>query len=298
MRRLAAVALLVLATGCAHLPLYARNRLADLGDAVPVSGALGWGISASFEATPFVHLGLGLTPVVSARWGYGDRIFHGLWYEFEANMPWSFWLTDISPVPPRPRGTGKPWYAEPLPIVYRWQIRRDAPSGEGEYPGGWEPQLRQWGRHPPLSRESQGAFGLPESRHELAWHDLRFEQGDPTPLPKLGSPSAATLWEVSRDGPPSPQAWDLFEIDLFALIGGLRFGFRPVEFGDLLLGLVGVDYMDDDFEVPEATPLAEPLEPAVVPAQPEPAPEVAPPAGTEPAPEGSTEPVPEPEGVG
>lgn len=263
MKRAPAAALLLLVTaGCSHMPIYVRSRLADLGDAVPVSGALGWGISASVKATPLLHVGLGLSPVVCVRYGYMDRTFRGKWYEFSACMPWSFWLTDISPVPPRPRGTERAWYAEPLPLVYRWQIRREAPSGEGEYPGGWEPQLRQWGRHPPLSRESCGALLVPESRNELGWHDLRYAQGDPEPLPTLSSPGHATLWEVSRDGPSVPQAWDLFEADLFLGFVGLRVGLRPVELGDFILGIFGVDFMSDDYETAEATPLAEPAEPA------------------------------------
>ena len=255
MRRVAALLACVAAAGCADLSSYSRSRLADLGDAVPLSVGWGWGLSASLQATPLAHVGVGLSPLVDERLGWQDRTFRGHWREFSAVFPWSLFLTDISPVPPQPRALHQAWWQEPLPLVYRWQVRRDAPSGEGEYPGGWEPQLRQWGRHPPLARETSGAFGLPESVRELGWHDLRLEQGDPQPFTTLGSPVRATLWEVERDGRDLPRSWDLFEADAFAGIVGLRIGLRPVEFADFLCGLLSVDLLGDDVSDPQSTPL-------------------------------------------
>jgi len=272
----AAAALLLLATGCSNLSPYAKSRLADLADAVPMSIALGWGLSVDVQATPLLHVGLGLSPVVSQRAGYEDRVIHGRWNEFVACMPWSFWLTDISPVPPRP-AAAEGLDAWVLPLVYRWQVRRDATLGEGQLPGGWEPQLREWGRHPPLSRETTGAFILPEIRRELNWHDLRLAQGDPEPLSAVGSPTRATLWEVSRDGPRVAPPWDLFQVDVFAVFLGLRLGFRPFEFVDFLAGLATVDLSGDDYpkawaaEPQPAEP--QPAEPA--PAEPAPAPAAA-----------------------
>ncbi len=285
MRRLPAAAalLLLLATGCS-LPPYARSRLADLGDAIPISVALGWGISADFQATPLLHVGLGLTPVVSRRVGYEDRTFHGRWNEFVACFPWSFWLTDVSSVPPRPRGADiGAWYG-PLPLVYRWEVRRDAPWGEGELPVAWEPQLREWGRYPPLSRETTGALLIPEDRRELNWHDLHLAQGDPEPLSSVGSPTHATLWEVSRDGRELPPAWDLFQADIFLGFVGVRVGFRPWEALDFLTGFFGLDIADDDYSTPDAaTPHPAPEPPAPPPADTA-APPAAPPAGAPPAP--------------
>lgn len=238
--------------GCADLSPYARSRWADLADVVPASLGLGWGVSASLQATPFAHVGLGLTPVVNWRWGWQDRSFNGGWHEFSAAFPWSPFVTDISPVPPRPRDLRQPWWSEPLPLVYRWQVRRDAPSGEGELPGGWEPQLRQWGRHPPISRETSGALGLPESARELGWHDLRLVQGDPDPFQELGSPARATLWEVSRDGRELPRPWDLLQADVMVVFLGLRVGLRPLEAVDFLAGLVDFDPSGDDYDTPRA----------------------------------------------
>jgi hypothetical protein len=263
MRRAAALLACVAAAGCADLSAYGRSRWADLGDALPMSVAWGWGIEACVQVTPLVNLGLGATPVVQERIGWQDRTFRGHWREFTAAFPWSLFLTDISPIPPRPAEVRQPWWREPLPLVYRWQLRRDAPSGEGEYPGGWEPKLRQWGRHPPLSRETSGALGLPESVREMSWHDLRLEQGDPQPFITLGSPARATLWEVERDGRDLPRRWDLIEVNAFAAIVGVRVGLRPVELVDFLVGLVTFDPMGDDAVEPTATPLQEtPPEPA------------------------------------
>jgi len=115
--------------------------------------------------------------------------------------------------------------------------------------------VRNWGRHPPRSREIGGAFLIPEWRRELRWHDLRQAQGNVDSLSAIGSPMTATLWEVSRDGPAVSRAWDLFEGDIFLAVVGLRIGLRPVEFVDFLTGLVGFDLLADDLHSASATEL-------------------------------------------
>lgn len=253
--------LLLLSCGCASLDLdldpwesstgsvsaYTRSRVADLLDAVPASVGWGWGIGGSFKATPLFHVGLGLTPVTDERVGFEDRVFRGHWREYRAQFPWTLLQGPLGILPARPwAANADRRFGDGVPLVYRWQILRDAPSGEGEYPGDREPSERQWGRHPPNGRESGGAFLIPEYRRALAWHDLRLEQGDDDPLITLGSPARATLWEASRDGPDRPQAWDLFEADVSLVLVGLRVGFRPVEALDFLLGIVGIDVLGDD----------------------------------------------------
>ena len=231
---------------------YTRSRVADLIDCVPVSIGWGWGIAASARATPLFHVGLGLTPVTDDRWGFDDRIYRGHWREYETCFPWTPFLEHLGPIPPRPYGTNDDrTFGDGVPLVYRWQVARDGPyaTGENTYTGVWEPRRRQWGRHPPNGRESGGAFIIPEYRRALAWHDLRLEQGDDEPLFTLGSPVRATLWEVVRDGPDQPQAWDLFQVDAFAVFIGARVGFRPGEFADFVLGIVGIDFAGDDIPV-------------------------------------------------
>ena len=232
--------------GCAHVSAYGRSRGLDFLDTVPASVGWGWGISASFEATPCFVMGLGLSPVVSWRAGYEDRRLWGAWHEFEAAFPWTIWLTDISKVPPRPpdANVGR-IFGDGPPLMYRWQLDRDAPLGEGHHRGRWEPQVRQWGRQPPYGRESGGGFVIPAYRRKLAWKDLHLQQGDNEGLHAIAAPDRATLWVVSRDGPDVPQAWDLFQIDLFC-IAGVRLGFRPVEGVDFLLGIIGIDISHDD----------------------------------------------------
>jgi hypothetical protein len=244
---LAAGLLLLACAGCSSP--YVRSRLADAADVVPASVGWGWGISVSVQATPLFHVGLGLSPVVSGRYGWADRAFHGRWAEYQTTFPWTFWLEDLNGIPPRPFGANdeRP-LGDSLPIMYRWQLTKDAPSGEDEDTGHWEPVLRRWARHPPIARESGGAFLIPEYRRAINWRDLRLEQGDEEPLHTLGTPVRATLWEATRDGPDVPLAWDLFEIDIFAAIIGLRIGVRPLEFGDFLAGIAGLDPAGDDIQ--------------------------------------------------
>ena len=249
---------LPLLAACAAPGSWASNRIDDLADSVPFSVSYGWGFSASLRATPLLHVGLGLTPVVSKRWGYQDRAIHGYWKEYQATFPWSFFAEETSDLPPRPPAARTGFFDRGLVLVYRWQVRRDADYGEGEMPTSWEPQLRQWGRHPPTSMESGGALLIPEWRRELTWHDLRYHQGDPDPLTNLGAPEVASLWEASRDGPPVSRAWDLFEADLFVAFLGVRLGLRPVEFADFLLGIVGLDPLADDQQEPTATRIDNP----------------------------------------
>jgi hypothetical protein len=251
--RLALVGLLVGLCSCATASRYGRSRTMDLLDAVPISVGWGFGLSASAKATPLLHLGLGVTPVIEQRFGYEDRSFHGHWHEYQTAFPWTFWLTDFSLAPPRPPGANEGrLFGDGVPIMYRWQIDRDAPSGEGHHRSKWEPQPRQWGRHPPIGRESGGALLIPEYRRALDWRDLRTERDDDEQLYTAGA-HLATLWEVSRDGRDLPQAWDLFEADVFVVFVGLRIGVRPVEFVDLVVGLVGLDPLGDDLRDGKST---------------------------------------------
>lgn len=248
---LLALLLLLAASGvlpaCRQVSAYGRSRTLDLLDTVPVSVGWGWGISASVEATPCFRLGLGLSPVVSWRAGYEDRRLWGQWHEFEAAFPWTIWLTDVSKVPERPEGANEGrLFGDGLPLMYRWQLDRDAPLGEGEHRGRWEPQLRQWGRNPPYGRETGGGLVIPAFRRQLAWTDLHLQQGDDEGLRAIAAPDRATLWIVSRDGPDELRAWDRLEADLFLGIAGLRIGLRPVEGLDFLLGIFGLDFAADD----------------------------------------------------
>lgn len=260
-----------LLAGCTQVSAYGRSRALDALDTLPISIAYGWGISASVEATPCFCLGLGASPVVSRRFGYEDRRLWGAWHEFEAAFPWAIWLADISRVPVRPPGANQGrLFGDGPPLMYRWQLDRDAPLGEGHHRGRWEPQDRQWGRNPPYGRETGGSFILPAYRRLLNWHDLHLEQGDNEPLHAIAAPDRATLWTVSRDGPDEPQSWDLFQVDAFAGILGLRVGFRPLEGVDFLLGFIGIDIADDDLattrsNLPSAEKLQEIAAPATTP---------------------------------
>lgn len=260
-----------LASGCQQVSAYTRSRTLDLLDAVPMSVGWGWGVTASIKATPCFQFGLGLSPLVDQRFGFEDRRLWGYWHEFEADFPWSIWLTDISSVPPRPpdADVGR-LFGDGPPIFYRWQLDRDAPLGEGHHRGRYEPQPRQWGRNPPYGREEGGGFIVPAFRRKLDWHDLHLEQGDNETMHALSAPDRATLWQVSRDGPDEPQAWDLFEADVFAGIVGLRLGFRPVEVADFFLGIIGIDFMNDDVfttmhDLPSEEKLGEMQAPAAAP---------------------------------
>jgi len=238
------LALTGLCSGCAT---YFRSRVADLQDVVPWSLACGWGIGVSVQATPLVNIGVGLSPIVSLRWGYDDRMVHGVWREYQSPLPYSLWDDSTEPDPFDP-DTGFPAWT--VPLLYRWQVYRDAPSGEGRRDERHEPQDRGWGRHPPIVRESLGAFIVPQSRRWLDFGDLRREQGDPDPIDLLGAPDRATLWQSRREGRPAPRAWDLFEVDIFAGVVGVRLGLRPVEFADFVLGWLTIDVLGDDLPEP------------------------------------------------
>lgn len=252
MRRAARALLLALAAGgCAPTQTYLRGRVADVLDAVPASVGLGWGLGASARATPLLHLGLGLSPVVTSRAGYDDRLFHGVWSEYQASFPWSLWAGPLMDLPELPPDTN--WFeAGGVPLLYRWQTLRDAPLGEGERGRFFEPNHRSWGRHPPQTREVRGALLFPERRALLVFRDVRLVQGDPDVLLDVGSPERATLWETDRRGRTASRAWDLFEADLVLGFVGLRLGFRPVEALDFLLGLIAIDPLGDDLPRPVA----------------------------------------------
>lgn len=273
--RRSAVCLLLLGllcAGCSSPSSYWRSRGADLLDVVPMSIGFGWGIGVSAQATPLLQVGLSVTPTASSRVGYDDRYVHGKWDEFQAGMPWSFfvgswnqsvrdhpWLlfVDISELPPQPASV--PWYSRGVPLLYRWQRERHGVIGvghrdtqfEGHTSTYYEPNVIDHGRHPPLVRESQGALIWPQTRRWLEFHDLRLEQGDPDLTASLGSPDRATLWRTYREGVPASRAWDLFELDGFLGIVGVRIGVRPLEFVDFVLGILFLDPLLDDIPAPE-----------------------------------------------
>jgi hypothetical protein len=246
----AALLVLLLATGC-RSP-YWRSRGLDALDTVPVSVAAGYGVAVSVHATPFLFVGLGFSPVVSGRAGYEDRHLHGVWNEFDAPFPWSLWLTDFTDIPAHTPGMHGS-FPDGVPVMYRWQIDRDAPLGEGHHRHSFEPQVRQWGRHPPYGREIGGGLGLPTPRRQLMWRDLHAELSEEAPLDRLSAPERATLWDVSRGGPDLAQPWDLFQVDVHLVLFGARVGLRPVEFVDLVVGFAGFDPLGDDVLAPTST---------------------------------------------
>ncbi len=258
--RLAVLSLLVLSSACAGAKTYVRSRVADLQDVVPWSISCGWGLGVSLQATPLLQVGLGLTPIHANRWGYDDRTVRGVWREAEILFPYTLWhdALDADLTAPDYEQTGFPWWNAPL--VYRWQLFRDAPTGEGRRNQDYEPNMQGWGRHPPIVRESLGAFIAPATRRWLDFNEVRREQADPDVLNNLGPPRRASLWESRRAGRPANRAWDLFEADIFAGVIGVRLGVRPVEFVDFLLGIFLVDLLGDDLPVPVSVePSEQPL---------------------------------------
>ena len=247
------LALLSLLASCAGVDTYRRSRVADLADAFPFSFGWGFGLSVSMKATNLVQLGLGPIPSRMDRWGYEDRTFYGTWREFQTGLPWAPWIEGSHVLP---EWEGELSWTRGLPLLYRWQTMRDAPAAEGQYTQEWEPELTSWGRHPPVCREERGGLLLPSRRRWVAFVDLRSEAGDPDPLDAVGSPLRATLWEARRPGGAAPRAWDLFELDANLLLVGARFGVRPGEFLDFVVGLVGLDPLGDDLPRAEvATPI-------------------------------------------
>lgn len=242
-------ALLLLGLGaCTPFGAYWRSRGADLLDAVPMSVCTGWGFGISVQATPLLGFGLGASPVVSQRYGYADRTFHGVWNEYNLLFPWTLWLEDVSLLPPLPPAHEDFW-SEGIPFMFRWQVMRDAPGGEGWRDHYWEPNVRSWGRHPPVVREWQGALLLPMQGGFLEFVDLRVEQGDKQ-VGSLWSPDRASFWETRRVRRSTVRAWDLFEIDALFLGLGMRVGFRPVEAADFILGWAWIDVLGDDLPEP------------------------------------------------
>lgn len=248
--RLVALGLLLACSACAGANTYVRSRVADLQDVVPWSLSCGWGIGASVTATPLFQFGIGITPIHANRWGYDDRIVRGVWRESEILFPYTLWHDALEEDSLEPEGTGFAWWA--VPLAYRWQLFRDAPTGEGRRNQDYEPNFQGWGRHPPIARESLGAFVLPQQRRWVDFAELRREQGDPDVLDTLGPPHRASLWESRRAGRDADRAWDLFEANIFLGVVGVRVGVRPVEFADFVLGLVFIDVLGDDLPVPGA----------------------------------------------
>jgi len=256
-RRLALVglgALLVVTAGCSGpVGSWGRRRLLDTFDVVPASIAVGWGASASVRASHLLQGGLGLTPVVSRRYGYTDRTVWGLWDEYVAAFPWSLWE---GPLPERTADHGGWLRGDPARLLYRWQVFRDVPPAERGESSPWEPVLTRWGRHPPVGREEYGALLFPPGlRREIRYVDVQREGRDPSPLQSLSAPKTATLWQAERTGNRLTPDWGLLEVDVFFVALGLRVGLRPVELVDLLAGLVGADPMgDDDIGLERASP--------------------------------------------
>jgi len=244
-----AALLFVVGFGPACQTRYVRSRVADLLDSVPVSVSRGWGIGISGRATPLLHLGLAATPIVSTRYGYEDRLFYGRWHEYQSSFPWVYWAESLFEMPPAPPEHG---FIERggLPFVYRLQVKRDAPLGEGERNYYWEPNPSSWGRHPPIVREVRGALVIPEQRHLLEYYDERLQQGDDDVLLTIGSPERATWWRTDRRGTATPRGWDLFELDGMLGVVGLRIGVRPAEFLDFVIGFTTIDIMGDDLPDP------------------------------------------------
>jgi len=237
-----ALLLLVLA-GCTPKGTYWRSRGADLLDSVPMSFCTGWGLGVGIQATPLLAVGVGLSPMVSQRYGYADRTFHGVWNECNLYFPWTLYIDELSDLPPLPPSLDNFW-SRGIPLTFRWQVMRDAPSGEGWRNHYWEPNARSWGRHPPVVREWVGAFLLPMQGGFLEFVDLRFEQSDDL-VGSLWSPDRASFWETKRNRRDSVRAWDLFEVDTLILGFGMRVGVRPAEMVDFLLGWLCVDLLGD-----------------------------------------------------
>ncbi len=247
-----ALVLAVCAAGCSSLPegvdTYLRSRGADLADTVPMSVAFGRGASVSVRATALLDVGLGLIPVQDWRWGYDDRTFHGVWSEYQSTFPWTFWLSDDLPATPATWGV----FEAGLPVVYRWQAKRDAPPAEGTRTRSYEPLTKQqWGRHPSVTRETTGALLVPEVRRWIRWEDMSREDVRSPPLDSVRAPERASVWQASRDGPRAETDWTGFEADVFVLFLGIRVGVRPLEGVDFLVGLVGLDLMQDDLPAPK-----------------------------------------------
>lgn len=250
MTRLAALGALLLTLGCGATSSWPRSRVADLLDVVPVSIAAGWGFGASIQATPLFQVGFGATPVVSNRLGFDDRIFHGFWEEYQVGFPWTWGVRSRTDIEPPPHDD--PFWADSLRLNFRWQRMADAPGGEGyDEEGQWEPNLLWSRRHPPLIRESFGALGVPQRRSWILFEDARRETGDPDPLERLGASERAAVWTMRAERGPAPRAWDLFEMDAFLGVVGVRVGVRPVEFVDFVAGLLFLDPLQDD--LPEAS---------------------------------------------
>lgn len=241
-------ALAAFTSGCSAPSSWARSRAADLADVVPMSFGIGWGVAASAQATPLLQLGLGATPVVANRFGYEDRVMYGAWEEYQAGFPWTWGVRSRVDVPRPPHDD--PWYADSLRLNYRWQRLRDAPGGEGQQEADWEPNLQWWSRHPPVVRESFGAFVWPQRRSWIEFEDLRRSGRDPDPLDLPGPSERASVWAATAVRRPAPRAWDLFELELFLGIAGVRVGLRPVEFVDFVAGIVLLDPLGDDLPEP------------------------------------------------
>lgn len=84
---LSTLLLMTLATGCSSSSVgrYFEARALDLTDVVPISVAVGYGLSAEARVTPFVGLGLGWAE--NTRYGRDNLRFGPVWWEKERGIP-------------------------------------------------------------------------------------------------------------------------------------------------------------------------------------------------------------------
>ncbi len=250
MRPLLGLVLALAVVGCQTTPSsYFRSRAGDALDVIPVSFGYGHGLGMSFRATSAFHVGLSAWPVRARRLGYDDRVVRGVWREYAASFPWTFYLEENGELPPVPVEVRESRWEKGVPIVYRWQSMRAAPQAEGTFSRGSIPDVLHLGRHPSYVRESIGALLIPEVRRRVDFREFRLTDAV-DPMSSSGTPDAAVAWQAERGGERIASDWDRFEADLFVGFVGLRFGLRPWQLVDFLAGWFQFDPAGDDLPAP------------------------------------------------